>query len=173
MKDIIYILVEDLTDLKFCEAIIEPILNNKYTAVLFYKYARKKKDRIKQFIKSLNYDKLDYYILGDIDKNYNIENALKLIYEKTGKITKKENIILVIKEIECWYLAGLSDDLIKRYTISLDLSDTQKYCKEDFDEIIPAGQSKIIFTNAILQTYNNKIAPSRNASLRCFLTKIS
>ena len=173
MKDKIFLLIEDIWDQIFCEKIIEPVLNNSYNAVLYYKYIKKRKERVGNFIKGLISDGKDYIILGDLDEKNNIIVAKEYIYDRTNKLADKNFIHIVIKEIESWIIAGLDEEIISRYDITLNINNTEIYSKEDFIKIIPKNQTPNIFMNAVLETYELEKAKLRNNSFNNFIITIS
>lgn len=84
---------------------------------------------------------------------------------------EKDNIIVVVKEIEGWYLAGLSAKISRKLGIP-HVKDTNDMTKEDFNRLMPKKiGSRIAFMEKILKVYDIEIAKRKNESLRCFLDK--
>ncbi len=168
MSDTIYVLMEGDRDLDYYETLIEPILNNKYDQVIPYKYIQKKKEKVNKYIKVIKKIKADYYVLTDMDESESVEDAIQKILNRMDNLIDKNNVIVVIKEIECWYIAGMPQSFIERYDINLDISNTEIYEKEDFDCIIPTNMSHVIFYTRILELYDCNNAIKRNNSLKFF-----
>jgi len=82
-----------------------------------------------------------------------------------------ENILVVIKEIESWYLAGLDDHAC----ITLDLKPctlTDGITKEQFNSLIPKKfDSRVNFMIEILKIFSIETAKTKNRSFRYFIEK--
>lgn len=173
MKDMIYILVEDTTDVKFMEQIIEPFLERKYHQIIYFKYARKKKTKFKKFIEVIHKINADYFLIGDYDESSNMEACLSNINKKCDNIANVNNIIAVIKEIESWYLSGIPDFLVDQFNIDISLDDTEQYYKEDIISLKHSNLSPLIFLSIIISKYNIEKAVQRNDSLNRFINLIN
>lgn len=112
----------------------------------------------------------DYFYVTDI-------NLAPCVTAKKEKVQGKFNnldenrIIVVIKEIESWYLAGLDDTSSQTFRIS-SFSNINNITKEQFNALIPKNfDSRIDFMLEILKCFSIEIAKQRNKSLRYFLEK--
>lgn len=84
---------------------------------------------------------------------------------------ENDKIIVVIKEIESWYLAGLDDEEYKRFEMHT-LSNTDDITKEQFNDLIPKKfDSRIDFLLEILKSFSIEIAKQKNKSFRYFSEK--
>ena len=137
------ILLEGNDDKRFFEKILKPFFQKRYR-VEFWEYSRKKDERIVNFIKSLNLMKADYIFASDI-------NDTRCITAKRDKITGKFNqiaetkIIVVVKEIESWYLAGLDENTSKKCGIRKKIGTTDNITKEQFNQLIPRKMPRTDF----------------------------
>ena len=87
------------------------------------------------------------------------------------KNIEKEKIIVVIKEIESWYLAGLNNTENKKFRIPI-FSVTDTITKEQFNSLIPQTfNSRIAFLLEILRNFSIEIAKRKNKSFRYFIEK--
>lgn len=167
------ILLEGNDDKRFFEKILKPFFQKRYR-VEFWEYSRKKDERIVNFIKSLNLMKADYIFASDI-------NDTRCITAKRDKITGKFNqiaetkIIVVVKEIESWYLAGLDEKALKklgiRKNIRKRIGTTDNITKEQFNQLIPRKMPRTDFIQKILENYDVEIAKERCESFGYFLNK--
>ncbi|RKZ46355.1 MAG: hypothetical protein DRR00_24395 [Candidatus Parabeggiatoa sp. nov. 3] len=165
MQDRLFIFVEGDDDELFFSRVVKPILK---TNCIIIKYAQKRK--IADYALNIKKMKADYLFVGDIDlkvcvtaKKQNLSNLYKLDEDK---------IIIVIKEIESWYLAGLDESRAKRFGIPI-VRDTQKIDKETFErEFIPKQfKNKIDFLNEILKVFSIETAKQKNLSFQYFAEK--
>ena len=129
--------------------------------------------KFKNFIEVIHELDADYFLIGDKDNEETIEIAIETILNRTDNIAHKENVIVVIKEIESWYLAGLSEYLTSKFNITINLSNTEVFSKEDFYDIRPANLSIFWFMSIILEKYDLIKAFGRNNSLNNYHSIIS
>jgi hypothetical protein len=81
------------------------------------------------------------------------------------------SIIVVIKEIESWYYAGLTHDSALSLGVP-DLPLTDDLIKEDFNGLIPKKyDSRIDFMFEILKYFSIDTARKKNHSFRFFLER--
>lgn len=166
----LFIFLEGDDDERFFENIVRPLLQNRYSIVRFWKYSQKKQEKVANFIKSINAMNADYIFTGDL-------NSAPCITFKKGKITNEYNqiaedkIIIVAKEIESWYLAGLDENTSKKLSIRKKIRSTDTITKEDFNRLIPKSMPRIEFMRKILDNYNIEIGKEKNSSFGYFLNK--
>ncbi|AZT89366.1 hypothetical protein ELD05_00945 [Caldicellulosiruptor changbaiensis] len=173
----IYILVEGPDDERFFKRILEPKLSSKYSFVHIIKYGgdeykstknlQKYSNYIRAFLKSNN----DYIFVVDIDDSpcvtYKKEQITNLV-----KNIDKENILVVKKEIESWYLAGAEDNFFSEFGISkFTINNTEKLSKEDFNKIIPRNFDRTDFMIELIKNFSVEKAKNRNKSFKYFMEK--
>ena len=173
---ILYILLEGVDDERFFSSIVSPLFQDKYSYIVFYKYASEAPKKIRNFlksIKSMNEKNLaDYYFVSDMDSNICI-TFLKDKLKNKFNIYDLSKIMIVIKEIECWYLAGLNNDFLRKYGIS-KCSDTCRIFKEDFNRLIPPTFSfRTDFMIECLKFFSIDEAKIFNSSFDYFINCIS
>ena len=79
--------------------------------------------------------------------------------------------MVIIKEIESWYLAGLDSENSKQLRISFSNA-TDNLTKEQFNSLIlKKFGSRIDLMAEILKYFSIKIAMQRNGSFRYFIEK--
>lgn len=166
----IFILLEGDDDVRFFERIIKPKFENKYDSIVLWKYAQVKNAKVDNFLKSIKSMGADYIYIADI-------NDSPCITLKKGKIKDKHNsidinrVIVVISEIESWYLAGLDIESSKNLKISYSET-TNNITKEQFDTLIPKKfKSRIDFMIEIMKRFSIDTAKKKNNSFSYFLKK--
>lgn len=167
----LFILVEGLNDKRFFDKIIKPNLKKKYDSVKVIQYANLKKEKLKGFLKSIAAMKADYLYVRDINNTPCVTEKKQKIQNKFRNIDKAR-IIVVIKEIESWYLAGLNDKNSKKCRIHF-LKNTEEISKEQFKELIPKKfNSEIDFRLEILKFFSIETAKQKNKSFKYFVNKM-
>jgi len=167
----LYIWVEGNDDVRFFTEIIVPFLHSKYATIMIQKWSKMKKEKIYNFIKSIkSMPCADYLFISDIN-NQPCISSKKENLQKIFKIIEKEKMLIIQKEIESWYLAGLNDESSKRLKIKT-YEDTNTITKEMLNCQIPKKyNSRIDFLLEILKSYSLDIAIQKNTSLKYFLNK--
>ncbi|PKP54518.1 MAG: hypothetical protein CVT90_00850 [Candidatus Altiarchaeales archaeon HGW-Altiarchaeales-3] len=166
----LFILVEGDDDERFFNRVLKPFFVEKYDSVTLWKYARKRSEKIKNFIKSINAMGADYVYLRDINDAPCITAKKKRICDKFKEICE-DKIIIVVKEIESWYLAGLSDGDAKKFKINPSkIKTTDNIAKEQFNKLIlkNSGDSRINFMIELLENFSIETGKIRNKSFKYF-----
>lgn len=169
----IFILIEGNDDERFFNRIIKPKLEKNYMLVTFYKYSEipKKKKKINNLLSSIKSMRANYIFVTDLNATPCITAKKEAKLIKCGNIDKNK-IIVVIKEIESWYLAGLDVEDSKKLGIPF-YSDTSNLDKEQFNRLIPKKFDSITnFKLEILNYFQTRIAKQKNKSFEYFLNKI-
>lgn len=171
----LYIFLEGEDDKRYFKAIIEPLLKNKYK-IMYYLYSQQKKEKIISFLKSIEkVSNWEYIFIADIDLFEDIK-LKKTQLTKSYEILKEEKIVIVIKEIESWYLAGLDLEYKRKNSISFK-NNTNDIIKESFDNILKKSKLKRMPRSSwmieIIENYNLEIAIKNNDSLNYFIKLIS
>lgn len=166
----LFIFLEGNDDERFFENVVKPLIQERYSMIRFWRYSQRKPEKVADFIRSINAMNADYIFSGDL-------NSAPCITVKKGKITKKfnqlaeEKIIIVAKEIESWYLAGLDEKTSKKLSIRKKIQFTDTITKEDFNRLIPKNIPRIEFMRKILDNYDIEIGKKKNSSFGYFLNK--
>ena len=168
----LYILIEGNDDERFFEHIIQPRLQKQYDFVQFYRYASQTPKKIENFIRSIDAMQADYIVAADIDLSPCITQKKEAIINKRIKNIDKDKIIVIIKEIESWYMAGLEEKSKKEMGIKHNDSTTDGLTKEQFNQTIPKKFiSRIDFMQEILKYFKLKTAIKNNKSFAYFIDK--
>ena len=170
MKRRLFIMVEGQDDVRFFGRIIKPLLAPRYDSVEIIPYACTKRDKVNRFLQSVSQMKNDYIFVADIDFEKSVRDKKQILYYRFSNIDGK-SIVIVIKEIESWYYAGISGDLARELGIA-DTASTDELTKEDFNRLIPRRfDSRIDFMFEILKSFSIETAARRNNSFDFFVSR--
>lgn len=168
------VFLEGLDDDRFFNGIIKPILDDKYDHVKFVQYANKKPEEIRKYLMSIKSTVgADYLFWGDINSSPCITAKKQDLRAKFGKVLDHDKILIVIKEIESWYLAGLSEANCKLLGIKL-YNFTNDITKERFEELTPKRFKgfRTDFMREILGRFSVNTAKRKNKSFGYFMSKV-
>ncbi len=166
----LFIFVEGNDDENFFEHIIIPKLSKKFLYVKIYKYSQKQKKKLKNFIRSIKSMGADYIFLTDINNSPRVSDKKFRVIREIGNISE-DNIVVVVKEIESWYLAGVKAEDCHSLGIPF-IRVTDEVTKEQFNKLIPGKfDSRIDFMMEILKVYSHEEATRRNKSFKYFYEK--
>jgi len=166
---LLFIWVEGNDDERFFRKILIPRFQEKYDTVKIIRYATMKHEKIDNFIKSIKAMGADYIYLTDINDSPCV-TAKKEETQKEHPNIDKNKIIIVIKEIESWYLAGLDNKAGKQLKIK-NFANTDNVTKEKFNAVIPKKFSRIDFMSEILKNFSIEVAKQKNRSFQYFVEK--
>lgn len=170
---LLFIFVEGNDDERFFKSILLPLFKNTYNHVQLFKYANRKKCKIKSYIKSIKSMNADIIFTKDFNSAPCITMKKNSIISKINNLTINE-IIIVIKEIESWYFAGIDDSANIKLKISKLPSKTNNFTKEQFNKLKPNRfESHVDFKKEILKCYNINCACGKNDSFQYFTNKLS
>jgi len=169
--NLLFILIEGDDDERFFESVVKPFLQERYSAIKFWQYAEENEMRKVNFIKSITSMKADYICIGDIDDVPCVTSKKEKIIDDFDEKVTKDKIIIVIKEIESWYLAGLDEKVSKKLGIRKKIKTTDNVIKEHFNQLIPKKMPRSVFMQKILENYDVGIAEGKNRSFGYFLNK--
>jgi hypothetical protein len=167
MKKRLYILVEGEDDVRFFGRIIKPHFVPRYDSVEIIPYASIRRIKVNNFLKSIVQMKSDYIFVADIDAERSVRDKKQVLYHWFSNINAAD-IVIVIKEIESWYYAGLSSAALQGLGVPA-LPSTDDLTKEDFNTLIPpAFDSRIDFMFEILKSFSLENAMLHNRSFKFF-----
>jgi hypothetical protein len=164
------ILVEGSTDFAFFQTKIMPLLSQKYESVSIIEYSELSKREVESWIKSFQYIGWDYLFVADKNKAPCLtkrKQDLKKIYD----CLDSDKIIIVEKEIESWYLAGMGEKLANDLGIKIPPS-TDKIAKKAFERLTRQSLRSIDFRQMLLENFCLDAAQERNKSFAYFLRKL-
>lgn len=166
----LFIWVEGSDDVRFFERIMKPRLEKKYDLVTVVKYAQLNKKKHKDYLASITQMNAEYIHTADLNDVPCVSAKKRKIRNKLRNIDENR-IAVIIREIEGWYLAGLSSKDLGKFTVPL-LRTTDDVTKEQFNSLMPKKfDSRIDFMLETLKCFSIEIAKQKNTSFRYFIGK--
>jgi len=170
MKKRLFILVEGEDDVRFFGRIIKPLLTPRYDSVEIIPYACIKREKVNKFIQSVTMMKNDYIFVADIDFEHSVRDKKQILYYRFSNLNGN-SVVIVIREIESWYYAGIAGALAQELGVT-DLASTDDLTKEDFNARIPRKfDSRIDFMFEILKSFSLETAAKKNNSFSFFVNR--
>jgi hypothetical protein len=170
MKKRLFILVEGGDDVRFFGRIVKPFFVSEYDSVEIIPYACIKREKVNNFLKSVVLMHNDYIFVSDIDFEHSVRDKKQILYHRFSQINGS-SIVIVIREIESWYLAGLPPDAAAHMGI-MPFNSTDDLTKEDFNSMIPRQfDSRIDFMFEILKYFSLERAAQKNRSFQFFIRR--
>ena len=167
----LWILIEGNDEKRFFER-IKRFFEEKYDFVQTWKYAQEPTKRVENFLNSIERMSSDYFFLKDINDSPCVTDIKEKIGKKYRRRIKPERIIIVIKEIESWYLAGLDKKSLKEIGTKT-LNNTDEMTKEQFNSLMPKKYDyRIDFMAEVLKRFSIETAKRKNKSFDYFIKKI-
>lgn len=166
------VFVEGSDDMRFVEAVIQPELEKRYGEDIdIIDYPHKQGGFIDSLITAITEDEnADYLFLADFDSAPCITEK-KREWRVRYPHLAAERTVIVAREIESWYLAGLDDASCRRFKIPL-FARTDRLTKEAFNAIIPKrAKTRTDFLFDVLNYFDLATAKRKNASFRYFIEK--
>jgi hypothetical protein len=170
MKKRLFIMVEGEDDVRFFGRTIKPLLEPRYDAIEIVPYACIKREKVNKFLKSIVLMKNDYIFVADIDSEYSVRDKKQILYYRFSNIDGG-SIVIVIREIESWYYAGITGETALKLGVE-EMATTNDLTKEDFNARIPEKfDSRIDFMFEILKSFSFEAAAKKNRSFHYFVNR--
>ena len=168
----LFVFVEGNDDDRFCRNIVYPALSAKYDCVKVWMYSQEPPKRIRNFLRAIEAMGADYLFLTDINNSPCVSGRIESTRARYGPRVEPERLVIVVKEIESWYLAGLDDKACEQLGTTA-IRRTDDVTKEQFNKWMPGRyDSRIDFMVEILKRFSVETAEAKNDSFRYFMTKI-
>ncbi|MCY3684239.1 MAG: hypothetical protein OXH16_22825 [Gemmatimonadetes bacterium] len=167
----LFILVEGDDDERFFDRLIRPIYEHIYDYVQHWKYSQQKLEKVNGFLNSINsIPHADYIFVADMDESPCVTAKKERITSQFEKLSE-DRILVVCREIESWYLAGLNDDSCSEIDIRT-IKNTDRISKEQFNRMMPEKfVSRIDFMQEIMKLFDLETASTKNTSFEYFMRK--
>jgi hypothetical protein len=170
MDGCIYVFFEGYKDEQFFSRVLRPILARRYADIVPWQYAQRSEADVKRALKSVQERKADSLFLRDMDNCPCVTARKQDLLNIYRKRIDSSGVVVVVKEIESWYLAGLDDESRQELGISPNrYRHTDELTKEQFESLVPTRFDSVVdFMNSILDRFQIKVAKDRNRSF-CYL----
>ena len=168
----LFILLEGDDDERFFDRAISPLYKQIWDHVSLWKYSQQKLEKVNGFLNSINsMPHADYIFVADMDDFPCITAKKERITSQFEKLSK-DRILVVCREVESWYLAGLNDDSRHQIKIRRRFNKTDSISKEQFDRMMPNKfVSRIDFMQEIMKLFDRETASTKNTSFEYFMRK--
>ncbi len=165
-----YVFVEGDDDERFFRRILCSRLEKHYDRVQIVKYAQMEKRKIRKFIHTLERKSTEYVLVRDLDR-YPCVTALRNQIAGRYGIGDEQRIVVVIPEIEAWYVAGIEREILRQIAGVRRLAIPPRVTKQWFNIIIPQSIPRSVFMNRIIERFDPSLAQRRSESFRYFVRK--
>jgi hypothetical protein len=166
----LFLFVEGDDDERFLRAVLKPRLDRQYDSVTLWQYAKQKSDKIRAFLRSVKAIKADYAFLADINRQPCVTARKRKLGDRLPELDE-DKAVVVVMEIESWYMAGAEDSACERLGLRPSRS-TDTLTKEQFDALIPKRfDSRVDFMAELLKCFSVEAAKERNHSFRYFVER--
>ena len=166
----LFILVEGDDDERFFDRLIKPLYEQICDHFQIWKYSQQKLKKVNGFLNSINAMQADYIFVADMDDSPCVTDRKERITSHFMNLSE-DRILVVCREIESWYLAGLNDDARREIKIRT-IDNTDHISKEQFDRMMPERfDSRIDFMQEIMKLFDRETALSKNTSFEYFMQK--
>ncbi len=170
MADKLVIWVEGDRDRRFFERVVQSRLAIKYDLVIVREYRQLEQARCNKLLTAMAHQGFDRLFVADMNSAPCVSVRKTKLRERYPAV-KPGEIIVVSKEIESWYLAGLTSDGAAAFKIVCP-STTDRLTKENLDELRPGRfDSQLDFLIELLEHFDATTACSRNQSFAYFWRK--
>ena len=162
----LYVWVEGTDDERFFERTVRATFEQRYDQVSVVRYAKRKGTKIRGYLNSIKAMGADCILLADINAEPCVTAKKERLRQRYG--VGSDSVIVVIKEVEGWYLAGLGDEGSAELGLPV-LKNTDSLTKEGFNSLMPQRfGSRIDFMVEILKRFSRETARRKNRSFRYF-----
>ena len=169
----LYIFVEGSDDEFFVANVVIPLLKPKYDLIKIWEYQQKPNKKTQNFLKAIISMGADYFFLADINSSPCKVSKKDKLQHEYGHDLDLTKAVIVVKEIESWYLAGLDETASSELKIKY-LPKTNDVTKEKFESLMPSGFSlRIDFMMEVLKRFSIDQARNKNESFDYFMSKAS
>jgi len=159
--------VEGDRDSRFFESIVKPRLLDRYTQVLVREYRQEKQATVNRLLRAMVHQGYDRLFVADINSAPCVTSRKEKVKEHYQDL-KDNEIIVVSREIESWYLAGLNASGASALKVNCPAV-TDDFSKLDFNRLRPDRfNSEVDFMIELLKHFDPMAASKRNASFAYF-----
>ena len=184
----LYILVEGGDDARFFERVVRPMFEKEFGQVQLWQYSQQEKEKVNTFLDSIRAMQAagiaDLIMVADLDESPCVTDRKERILSGFRSLSAGQSpgqpsgphsstrILIVCREIDSWYLAGLNDEECMKMRIPATLDSTDHISKEQFLSLMPDRfHSKTEFMLEILSKFDHETARTKNSSFSYFMQK--
>lgn len=173
MYRLMHVLVEGRDDREFFDAVIRPVLQGQYDHVQIWEYAGATIDKRIDYLRSIQAMRADYLFVTDINTSPCITERKRHLLDSHKNAIDPGCAIIVRREIESWYMAGVDDQACQDFGIP-SLPHTNDVTKEQLRDLVPKrfNDSTVDFMAAILTGFRIELARAKNRSFGYLVDKL-
>lgn len=169
MKGTLWVFVEGPSDEQFFTSKIKPVLENQYQVVIVYSCRHKKDLKLDNHLKAIDATKSDYLFVTDYDEGPCVSGKKTYWMSRIPSLSPGR-IVVVKREIESWYVSGLSDAERRRMRLTAIPPTTESFRKEDFEALAEGRYaSPVELMQVLLDRFDMSEARNRNQSFDHFV----
>jgi len=162
--------LEGRDDRRFFEAVVRPRLLQAHEMVLVREYRSLERSVTNRRMHAMSQDGFERLFVADMNAAPCVTRRKEKLKEHYRKLQDRE-ILVVVSEIESWFLAGLTAEGVTALNVECPPS-TDRLTKEEFDRLIPSRfDSRQDFLLELLQHFDLDTACRRNQSFAYFCRK--
>ena len=165
----LWLLVEGADDRRFCRDILIPVFQTTFDHVQAWEYSQRRPVERARILRSIGSMNADYILFGDIDERPCVTVTKETITNQFAGLTW-DRIVVVRREIEAWYLAGLDEAACGDLGLG-QVSDIDSITKEQFDQLVGGRVNHTNTMVEILERYDVEVARQRSPSFGYFWQK--
>lgn len=159
--------VEGDRDKRFFETVVGPLLAQSFDQVLVKEYRPMKPTFVNRLLHAMSHQGFNRIFITDLNSAPCATIRKQKVKEHYPDLGDRE-IIVVSKEIESWYLAGLTADGEAGLKVKCPAS-TDNLTKENLDQLMPSRfDSELDFLLELLKYFDAGRARTRNKSFDYF-----
>ncbi|MDW8120810.1 MAG: hypothetical protein RMK62_00670 [Armatimonadota bacterium] len=167
----LFIFVEGAADERFFRTVVVPLLQEKGYGCTIVRYAEAERTHINRLLKSITEAGGDYIFVADINASPCV-TAKKDLLCKRYPMLSRDRTVIVIREIESWYVAGPDPRSRRRFGIQKEEA-TDHLTKDQVEKSVPLRYrgSKAYLHYEMLKRFDVSLVKKNNASFQYFLRK--
>lgn len=165
----LWLLVEGADDSRFCTEILTPIFHPHYDHIEIWEYSQQTSSKLSGLLQTIRSMNDDYLLIRDMDDRPCVTATKEAIASRISGLSW-DRVIVVPREIEAWYLAGLDAAACDELGIDRVL-EVDTVTKERFDQLVGGRRQHQSAMDEILKHYNIEVARQRSPSFRYFWQK--
>ncbi len=171
----LHIWIEGKDDKEFFEKVVKPRFEREYGRgrVHIRQYREVEDEKVVNSIEGFKARNDDFICVADINKAPCVSGRKQEKQREEFKNVGDSKIVIVIKEIEGWYLAGLDSEACKKLGIT-ELKNTDEVTKGKFDSLWRRNKRynfRLDFRSELLKFFDIETAKKKNESFRYFAEK--
>ncbi len=166
---VLIVFVEGLDDERFFQKVLKPKLDDRYQYVQLFRCRGKPDKKIAAFIRSARSAGWECLYVEDIDVAPCVTRKKEEIIDHFA--LELDEVVVVVREIEGWYLAGLNQKACKAVGLKY-VESSDDIIKEQFNSMMPGRYDSLLdFKLEMLKYQDLSAAAARNVSLAYFIRK--